>query len=224
MTTDVPEPAERRSGWARTKGLFWMSIGLVVLLYGPIAFVSGLVGAEALTEADGGTAGLLIYLGAISAFMFVFVSRLVAKAPEHETIATGLFFAFTGVSATMYLLAGSAQFVAVLANHGQTVSLNPSQSSLDMNDIYGKLLHEALDVIPLLDISATLGWEDPIADPAASFGWILVIVKLILITVIVSTAYQLVRAAPKLHWRRPRSSPPAEPAETPPATTTAPAG
>src|SRR5262245_17780304 len=73
-----------------------MSIGLVVLLYGPIAFVSGLVGAEALTEADGGTAGLLIYLGAISAFMFVFVSRLVAKAPEHETIATGLFFAFTG--------------------------------------------------------------------------------------------------------------------------------
>jgi hypothetical protein len=42
-------------------------------------------------------------------------------------------------------------------------------------------VYEILDAVPILKIPATLGWEDPIPDPAAWGGVVFLLLKLIVI-------------------------------------------
>ncbi len=98
-----------------------------------------------------------------------------------------------GLGGTCYLLTAAALSVSELSQIGWPVSYQPKQKSLDLGDVNLKILYEALDVVPFLDIPQTLGWEDPVPNPGAVLGWACLIVKVVLLIVVLSGVTKLVQ-------------------------------
>jgi hypothetical protein len=205
MMAIAPDPRERSSlrRWARlvarafaaldrAQAVFKACLGFVILAAGPALFLAELGSDQNLASASAFAAFVLLLYALVLGGMFAAFAHALSRHPEREHVGTAALVGYTGFSATAFLLAAAGESVGVMAQHGITVSLDPPQSRLDLGDINGKAFFEALDVLPLLDIPATLGWEDPVPDPAAPLGWVLVLVTLLMVLVVVSASYQLV--------------------------------
>lgn len=81
----------------------------------------------------------------------------------------------------------------LLAAQDVTITVDPSQASATVGDVYATLTWEATSTIPLLDVPATLGWEKPVADPDAPFGVGVLVLKLAFLLVVIASATKVVR-------------------------------
>jgi hypothetical protein len=108
------------------------------------------------------------------------------------------------VAATSVSIHFAVQSMVWLAHHNHAITLKPAQSVLTMKDLYGKALYEILDAVAILKIPATIGWEDPIPDPAAWGGAIFLLLKLVVIVLLAGISSRLWRATRKLRWNHRR--------------------
>jgi hypothetical protein len=182
-------------GWQGAFGWFFILLGVPV-------FLELLRSHQDLNQVEGVGALLFLFLGIVLIAFFAGFSVVISTNPERDHVGWAALILLFGLSGTAYVLSGATLSVAVLAKHGFQVSFSPPQQTLDVGDLQAKMLFEALSTVPLLDIPATLGWEDPVPDPAAPLGWAALLVKLLLILVAGSGTYRLIRAATRMRRHR----------------------
>ena len=207
MSSSVEEP--RPTGWrgVRSRIAAVAEIGQVIyailaILVAPVFLYFAVVDDNPVTDADWRLAALCLVAGPGLAVLFWLLTKETRSDPSKRHVLVAVPLTVLGLSAVSILLLGAGQTVGVMADHGVTVSSSPPARQVGLDEIHGKLLYEAVDVIPLLDVPDTLGWEDPITDPAAPFGWILLSVKILLILVMVSAFASLYRALPAMRRSR----------------------
>jgi hypothetical protein len=183
------------------------SLILLILLLGPLPLLLSLQSNDELKEADSNSVVFFLILGIVYLGAFGFYAQLVVKKPEKEHIVTAAALVYLLFSATSILLYALAQLAAGMARNGTEISVHPAQSELHMGDLYQKFVFESLEAVPGLDIPKTLGWEDPISDPAWPLGLMLVMAKVVVLVLFISTVFALLKAAPKMRWgRKPRQA------------------
>ena len=64
-----------------------------------------------------------------------------------------------------------------------------------IGQLHSKVVHETLDLIPLVNLNRTLGWSDPIPDPTAWFGWLLIGMKAVLVVGLLWSVKNLIEAS-----------------------------
>jgi hypothetical protein len=212
LSSTVEKP--RPTGWRRVRS--WIGVlaenhqvvnlqviyVCFMIAIGPVLLGFAVVDDDPVTDADWPLAVVYLVFGPGLAAVFWLTSKETSSDPRTRHLLTAVPLSFLGLSAVSFLLLGAGQIVGVMANQGVTVSSSPPASQVGLDEIHGKLLYEAVDVVPLLDFSDTLGWEDPISDPGTPFGWILVSIKILLILVIVSGFTSLYRALPTMRRSR----------------------
>lgn len=173
-------------GW---QGIFG---ALIIFLAIPL-FGASATSDDALSEVEAGAVWFVGIYGIVLIALFAGDAFRIGKYPEGEHIGTIAFLLFLGLSATAYLLTAGALAVATLSNSfGWDVSDVPAQDQLNLGDLHQEMLYEGLRTIPLIDIPSTLGWPDPISDPAPLLGWVSLFVKLVLVLVLISGIYRLI--------------------------------
>jgi hypothetical protein len=186
-------------GWL-SEAAQWIGVAVGQLLSVPF-LIAGMMNTTLVTQYRG--SANLIWAGVNAAFVgFVFwwLVWLMTREPESWHIGWALFAAITGVAATSVSVHFAVQSMVWLAHHNHAITLKPAQSVLAMKDLYGKALYEILDAVPILKIPATIGWEDPIPDPAAWGGIIFLLLKLVVIVLLAGIFSRLWRVTRKLRW------------------------
>lgn len=178
--------------------------GWLLFLVGPFLLLLSLRSTAGLDEADPTQMAFFLWIGLIELLVFAVFTRRLAKEPEKEHVGTVVVLAYLGISATAMLLYGLGQLAAVVGRNDTQITVRPAQSQLHMGDLYQKFLFDALDVVPVLEIPKTLGWDDPIPDPAAPLGIMLIFTKFVVVVIVIATAVRLLRAAPNTRFRRNR--------------------
>jgi len=82
-----------------------------------------------------------------------------------------------------------------LAHHNHSISVVPAPSDLRVKDLYGTAIYQILDAVPVLKIPSTLGWDNPVPDPGAWGGVVLLALKLVVIVALASLFARLWAAA-----------------------------
>lgn len=177
----------------------WLVLTVGSLISVPFVIV-GMMDATLVTQSK--SANLILAGGnaAFVVFVFWYLVRQVTREPEKWHIGWALDAAATGVAATSVSVLFAVQGMAWLAHHNHTITLKPAQSQLAMKDLYSKAVYEILDAIPILKIPATVGWEDPIPDPAAWGGVIFLLLKLVVIVALAGLFSKLWVATRKMPW------------------------
>jgi hypothetical protein len=224
MTGGTSGPESNSKGWLRRVGRslkrfarliqrhYQAIIGWFFCLAGPIVFVLSLWSTDELNQVDSNAVIFAVAFSVTTLLIFALFSRRFAREAKNEHIGTALQLGLVGVSATAWLLLALGQITAVFAKNNHQISITPHQSQLHMGDVYRAFLFASLDVVPALEIPATLGWENPIADPAAPLGVMLVLAKFIVLVVVISSAVELIRAVPTSRFRRQRAQTQEQPA------------
>jgi hypothetical protein len=191
-------------GWQGVFGAF------IILLAIPL-FAASATSDDALSDVAAGAVWFVGIYGVVLIALFAGDAFRIGKNPEGEHIGTIGFLLFLGLSATAYLLTAGALAVATLSNSfGWDVSDVPAQDQVNLGDLHQEMLYEGLRTIPLIDVPSTLGWQDPISDPAPLLGWVSLFVKLILVLVLISGIYRLINVFRNLRikeWRLAAQSP-----------------
>jgi hypothetical protein len=153
------------------------SLALFMLYFIP----KGMTEAIPVTQVHG-SANILWGVAVLVLLVHVF-SKYVGVSTDPELWSIGWAFrsAAIGVIATGLAIVLAYASVIWLVQHHQIVTLKPAQSELAIKDVVGKAVYEILDAIPILNIPSTMGWEDPIPDPAAWGGIIFLLVKLVVV-------------------------------------------
>ena len=99
----------------------------------------------------------------------------------------------------LLLLLGISLVIAARAGH--TITITPRQAEVTEGEVFGSLVWQASSAVPVVDLPTSLGWENPVPDPAWPLGMVHVAVRAVFAGVLVSTAVVLWRT-----WRK-RSSP-----------------
>ncbi len=101
-----------------------------------------------------------------------------------------------GIQGAGVLLLVLGQVLVGLASGGHAVVLTPSQSTATEGQLFGALLWHAAGTIPLVELPASLGWENPVPDPAWPLGAAQVVIRILFAGVLISAALKV--------WRMPR--------------------
>jgi hypothetical protein len=162
--------------------------------------IMGMTSTKLVTQS--GSANLVLAGGnaAFVGFVFWYLVRQMSSEPAKWNIGWALKAAATGVAAASVSVLFFVQLMVRLVHHNQVITLKPAQSELAMKDLYGKAVYEILDAIPILKIPSTLGWEDPIPDPAAAGGIIFLLLKLVVIVALAGLFSKLWVATRKMRW------------------------
>ena len=137
------------------------------------------------------------FLFAGSLAQILFVGRHLRRAASSQSPVD-----FTRVLPTVILgIQGAGILILVLgqalvgfASAGHTVVLTPSQSTATEGQLFGALLWHAARTIPLVELPASLGWENPVPDPAWPLGAAQVVIRILFAGVLISAALKV--------WRR----------------------
>jgi len=173
----------------------WGVVAILVVLGGIPLFVEEIMSHVPLTEANPESVFIFLLYGTVLIVIFAILTALLTRNPKGEHVGWVAVLIFVGLSGTAYVLIAGAHALAVLSQRGIRISYSPKQATLDMSDLHAKLLFEALSTVPLLDVTGTLGWKDPVPHPAPALGWVDLAIKLLLILVVVSGIYRLFKAA-----------------------------
>ena len=109
---------------------------------------------------------------------------------DWDHIVLTAYYGLVGGAASILSVSG---ILLLLVAQDVTITIDPSQATATVGDVYATLTWEALSTIPLLDVPATLGWEKPIVDPDAPFGVGVVVLKLAFLLVVIASAAKVVR-------------------------------
>src|SRR5262245_15807586 len=82
-----------------------------------------------------------------------------------------------GMLATAWLIVGAASWAVLLAVDGAVVRHSLAPNELTVGQVHQHMAWEVIGALPVVDIPATLGWERPIEDPAASIGVLSVMLR-----------------------------------------------
>ena len=110
-------------------------------------------------------------------------TKLWARAPLVQL--TGLLLTAVGMVAALIQLSGLV--LVRLAHAGVEVSLVPEPHIVTVGQVYGDLLWQALDAVPVINLTGTLGWERPVTDPNWPLGAGGILMRVAVIVYVVAT-------------------------------------
>lgn len=119
-----------------------------------------------------------------------------------------------GIQGAGVVLLVLGQALVELASRGHAVVLTPSQSTATEGKLFAALLWHAAETIPLVELPGSLGWENPVPDPAWPLGAAQVVIRILFAGVLVSAVLEVWRTR---RPRRPGSGRPTGPIPRPPA-------
>ena len=53
---------------------------------------------------------------------------------------------------------------------GHTTTISPARSEVTAGELFGALMWQVADAVPLMEFPTSVGWENPIPDPAWPVG------------------------------------------------------
>lgn len=126
----------------------------------------------------------------------------------HRWIVVGLFLAPAAIIA---LTAIVVDWVAVGVGWNPNASPRLACMSAEgdalacttIGELASKVVYESLDLIPLVRVNRTLGWSDPIPDPTAWLGWLLIAMKSALVVGVIWSIKNLIEASKATNDRAP---------------------
>lgn len=197
----APVPGERppATGWA---SLVWM--GFAIFWFGGLAWAISIRMRSDSPLAEASTSGLYLIVGLPS---IVFLVRAVRDARRVSTVREA--FAASRVGPIVVFLVQSAGFLllalgtslVIAARAGHTITITPDQAEVTEGELFSSLVWQASRAVPVVELPTSLGWENPVPDPAWPLGLVHLVIKAVFAGVLLSTAVLLWRT-----WRK-RSTP-----------------
>jgi hypothetical protein len=182
--------------------LVW--IGFAILWFGGLGWAIGIRMRSDSPLAEASTSGVHLIIG-LPAIVF-----LVRAVRDARRVSTGReAFAASRVGPIVVFLVQSAGFLllalgtslVMAARAGHTITINPDQAEVTEGEIFSSLVWQASRAVPVVELPTSLGWENPVPDPAWPLGLVHLAIKAVFAGVLLSTAVLLWRT-----WRK-RSTP-----------------
>lgn len=139
-----------------------------------------------------GLVGSAVLGGAyIDSFRKRVASARTSRSAGPTSWAHAVSFALLGTAGTVLLIVGAGSLACLLGVAGWTLSDSPPTAELHVNTLFAHFVWEVVDAVPVVEATATLGWERPIADPAPVLGAVLLVTRATFALIVVAGAAAL---------------------------------
>jgi len=182
--------------------LVWM--GFAIVWFGIVAWAISIRMRSDLPLVEASASPLDLIVGLLS------IGFLVGAVRDARRIAAGN-EAFAGrrvgpivvflVQGAGFLLLALGISLVIAARAGHRITVIPDQDAVTEGELFGSLVWQASRAVPVVELPTSLGWENPVPDPAWPLGLVHLAIRAVFAGVLVSTAVLLWRA-----WRK-RSMP-----------------
>lgn len=134
-------------------------------------------------------------------------TRLWLRAPLVQF--AGILMAAVGAVAALLRLLGG--ILVLLAQRGIGVSITPATGDVTVGMLHSQLAWETFDALPLLAVTRTIGWEQPVPDPDWLLGFAGILGRVAVSVFVLWTFAYLVKRLQIALLPRPGSDAPAVP-------------
>jgi hypothetical protein len=159
--------------------------------------------------AEASTSGLDLLLGLLSVVFLVLAVRDARRVSSgREAFAAsrvGPIVVFL-VQSAAFLLVALGTILVIAARAGHTITFTPDQAEMTEGQLFSSLVWQASRAVPIVELPTSLGWENPIPDPAWPLGLVHLAIRAVFSGVLLSTAILLWRT-----WRKPSTPAPGLP-------------
>jgi hypothetical protein len=197
----VPAVGERSpsTAWG---SLLWM--GFPTLWFGVVAWAISIRMRSDLPLVDASASGLDVLVGLLSIGVLARAvrdaRRVSAGSESFAPNRVGPIVVFLVQGAGFLLLALGISLV-IAARAGHTITITPGPAEVTEGELFGSLVWQASRAVPVVELPTSLGWENPVPDPAWPLGLAHLAIRAVFAGVLVSTAVLLWRT-----WRKRRTS------------------